>query len=290
MVPGTGLLAATVPGAWDGWLTLLRDHGTLDAGRGPRTGARVRRRRLPAGAPDRHRRSPRSPTTSARTGRARPPPGCRTGGCPPPPSGCPVLASDLAAAAGRGRRGRQRSGAADRRGPRRVVPRVRRRGGRGVLPHAGAGRLRPRPRRPAHGRRPRRLVGDLRGRPRRRRRERVVGGEARRVVPGPGAGPDAAAAAGRRRAVRRTGWPWRPRCTAASRPPSWRSPTGRRGTATAPPVPLDDAGVRGLRRRPPRAASATRRRWSCARARPTAASPRLAGPRGPTRRASAATG
>jgi len=28
IVPGTGLLAATVPGAWDGWLTLLRDHGT----------------------------------------------------------------------------------------------------------------------------------------------------------------------------------------------------------------------------------------------------------------------
>ena len=28
-VPGTGLLAATVPGAWDGWLVLLRDHGTL---------------------------------------------------------------------------------------------------------------------------------------------------------------------------------------------------------------------------------------------------------------------
>jgi gamma-glutamyltranspeptidase / glutathione hydrolase len=29
VVPGTGLLAATVPGAWDGWLTLLRDHGTF---------------------------------------------------------------------------------------------------------------------------------------------------------------------------------------------------------------------------------------------------------------------
>ncbi|MGH3831872.1 MAG: gamma-glutamyltransferase family protein [Pseudonocardiaceae bacterium] len=28
LVPGTGLLAATVPGAWDAWLTLLRDHGT----------------------------------------------------------------------------------------------------------------------------------------------------------------------------------------------------------------------------------------------------------------------
>jgi gamma-glutamyltranspeptidase / glutathione hydrolase len=29
IVPGTGLLAATVPGAWDGWLMMLRDHGTL---------------------------------------------------------------------------------------------------------------------------------------------------------------------------------------------------------------------------------------------------------------------
>ncbi|QGK68225.1 gamma-glutamyltransferase family protein [Allosaccharopolyspora coralli] len=28
LVPGTGLLATTVPGAWDGWLLLLRDHGT----------------------------------------------------------------------------------------------------------------------------------------------------------------------------------------------------------------------------------------------------------------------
>jgi gamma-glutamyltranspeptidase/glutathione hydrolase len=27
-VPGSGLLAATVPGAWDAWLRLLRDHGT----------------------------------------------------------------------------------------------------------------------------------------------------------------------------------------------------------------------------------------------------------------------
>ncbi|MFP5021129.1 gamma-glutamyltransferase family protein [Pseudonocardia phyllosphaerae] len=30
IVPGTGLLPATVPGAWDGWLTLLRDHGTRE--------------------------------------------------------------------------------------------------------------------------------------------------------------------------------------------------------------------------------------------------------------------
>jgi gamma-glutamyltranspeptidase len=29
MVPGTGLLAACVPGAFDAWMQLLRDHGTL---------------------------------------------------------------------------------------------------------------------------------------------------------------------------------------------------------------------------------------------------------------------
>ncbi len=28
IIPGTGLLAATVPGSWDAWLLLLRDHGT----------------------------------------------------------------------------------------------------------------------------------------------------------------------------------------------------------------------------------------------------------------------
>ncbi len=29
LVPGTGLLAAVVPGAFDAWLLMLRDHGTL---------------------------------------------------------------------------------------------------------------------------------------------------------------------------------------------------------------------------------------------------------------------
>jgi gamma-glutamyltranspeptidase/glutathione hydrolase len=29
LVPGTGLLAAVVPGAFDAWLSMLRDHGTL---------------------------------------------------------------------------------------------------------------------------------------------------------------------------------------------------------------------------------------------------------------------
>lgn len=30
MVPGSGLIAAVVPGSFDAWLTLLRDHGTMD--------------------------------------------------------------------------------------------------------------------------------------------------------------------------------------------------------------------------------------------------------------------
>jgi gamma-glutamyltranspeptidase/glutathione hydrolase len=29
LIPGNGLLPACVPGSWDGWLTLLRDHGTM---------------------------------------------------------------------------------------------------------------------------------------------------------------------------------------------------------------------------------------------------------------------
>ena len=29
LIPGTGFLAATVPGAFDGWMLMLRDHGTL---------------------------------------------------------------------------------------------------------------------------------------------------------------------------------------------------------------------------------------------------------------------
>jgi gamma-glutamyltranspeptidase len=32
LIPGTGLLAATVPGAFDAWMRLLRDYGTLPLG------------------------------------------------------------------------------------------------------------------------------------------------------------------------------------------------------------------------------------------------------------------
>ncbi len=132
IVPGTGLLAATVPGAWDGWLTLLRDHGTWSPGRGARTRARIRGRRVSAG--------PADPGDDRRGGRAL-------------PGALAQLGRDLAArrpgaahrppAAGAGRTwpgcwnrgpGRGEPGAAARRRPRRLVPRVRRRGDRRVLP------------------------------------------------------------------------------------------------------------------------------------------------------------
>ena len=106
MVPGTGLLAATVPGAWDGWLTLLRDHGTLTlaealepalgyaAGGFPlvpadRTDDRRGRRPLPHALAELGRH-----LAAGRAGAHRrlPAPGAR---------------QDLAAAPGRGRRGRQ---------------------------------------------------------------------------------------------------------------------------------------------------------------------------------------
>ena len=99
-MPGSGLLAATVPGAWDGWLTLLRDHGTkslrdvLDRAIGyARDGFPLRR------AGRAHHR-PRSRTCSATTGRRPPRSGCRTARCrlraaasatrssPTPGSGC----------------------------------------------------------------------------------------------------------------------------------------------------------------------------------------------------------
>ena len=33
LIPGAGLLATVVPGAFDGWMPMLRDHGTTDAAR-----------------------------------------------------------------------------------------------------------------------------------------------------------------------------------------------------------------------------------------------------------------
>ena len=52
LVPGTGLLAAVVPGAFDAWLLMLRDHGSLPLREVLVPGDRLRRPGLPAGADD----------------------------------------------------------------------------------------------------------------------------------------------------------------------------------------------------------------------------------------------
>ena len=58
LVPGSGLLAAVVPGAFDAWMLLLRDYGTLPLSRGAGAGDRARAERLSAGAGDqRHDRA-----------------------------------------------------------------------------------------------------------------------------------------------------------------------------------------------------------------------------------------
>ncbi len=49
MVPGTGLLAACVPGTFESWMLLLRDYGTLQTARGAGAGHRLCPRRLSAG-------------------------------------------------------------------------------------------------------------------------------------------------------------------------------------------------------------------------------------------------
>jgi gamma-glutamyltranspeptidase/glutathione hydrolase len=50
-IPGSGLLAAVNPGAFDAWMLMLRDHGRLSAGRGAGTGHPLRRIRAPDACP-----------------------------------------------------------------------------------------------------------------------------------------------------------------------------------------------------------------------------------------------
>ncbi len=52
LVPGSGLLPAVVPGAFDAWMLLLRDYGTLPPGRGADAGDCAGPWRLSAGADD----------------------------------------------------------------------------------------------------------------------------------------------------------------------------------------------------------------------------------------------
>ena len=90
LIPGSGLLAATVPGAWDAWLLLLRDYGTKSLRDVRNTPSRTRGRafRWSAGSP---RPSTRSPNCSPTIGPARPNCGC-PGAKPQPPDRCTATA------------------------------------------------------------------------------------------------------------------------------------------------------------------------------------------------------
>ena len=145
LVPGTGLLAACVPGTFDTWMMLLRDYGTHAARRRAGAGDRLCAQRLSAGrARLRHHRA-RSRSCSASIGRPRPPSICRTARCrrrarcsPTRRSPTPTSASCARPSAGGDRERADRARAQD------VVAGLRRRGDRPVLPHAGGhGRQRP---------------------------------------------------------------------------------------------------------------------------------------------------
>ena len=153
LVPGTGLLAAVVPGAFDAWLLLLRDYGTLPLAEVLGPAIALARSGYPL-----------VPGISATIERVRPlfeaewPSSAAVylpGGAVPQPGSLfrnPALADtyarilEEAAAPGRGREAQIEAARA------RLVQGLRRRGDRPVLPHAGGdGHLRPAPPRPAAG-------------------------------------------------------------------------------------------------------------------------------------------
>ena len=91
LVPGTGPLAACVPGAFDAWMLLLRDFGTMTPREVLRYAIGYARDGFPALPADRRARSPRVEPASRASGPRRPSCGCRR---PSPARGCatPLLA------------------------------------------------------------------------------------------------------------------------------------------------------------------------------------------------------
>jgi hypothetical protein len=184
LIPGTGLLPAVVPGAFDAWCLLLRDWGTWEfadvlsfalgyARNGihivPRISATI----------ERHAAAVRSRVESSAAVYL-------PGGAVPGPR---TLFARPALADTWERLCRRRPGQTARPAsmpPQRLVPGVRRRRGRPVFPrHRRAGRHRPPPSRPADRGRFCAVVGDGGG-PGRLRLPRSYGAEMRAVEPGAG--------------------------------------------------------------------------------------------------------
>ena len=87
LIPGTGLLAASVPAAFDAWMRLLRDHGTMPLADILAPAIGYAENGYPVVAPHRRDDRRRWPRCSAANGRVRPRSICRTarrrrrGGC-----------------------------------------------------------------------------------------------------------------------------------------------------------------------------------------------------------------
>ena len=133
-MPGTGLLPAVVPGAFDGWMLLLRDYGTLQAARRALLCDRLRGTRLSAGAAHRQHHHPGGrlfPGRVAKLGRglARQRQAAASGQAVPHAGD----RRDLQTHSHRSRGGRRRPGAPDRGGAQRLLQGLRGRGGRRIL-------------------------------------------------------------------------------------------------------------------------------------------------------------
>ncbi len=199
LVPGSGLLAACVPGAFDAWLLLLRDYGTLPLAEVMRFPIHYAEHGFPM--------LPRIAETIAEAAplfREEWPSSAELWleGGPRAAPGRHVAQRDArgdVAAARRGRRGgRAGPGGPDPGGARRVPARLRRRGDRGLRrPRRGDGQLRAAQPRPAVGRRHGGVLGVVRaaGDVRAPRADRLQG---RAVEPGAGAVAGARAARGLR--------------------------------------------------------------------------------------------
>ncbi|MEI9851997.1 MAG: gamma-glutamyltransferase [Sphingomonas sp.] len=168
MVPGSGLVAAVVPGAFDAWLTLLRDHGTMELAEilAPAIGYAQNGHPLLAGAA-------RAIADVAETLRTEWQSGAATwlpAGEPPRPGALfrnPLLAATWLRLLDEAGDARQPRGA-HRPRPARLEPGIRRRGDRPLRAHRADGCERRAPCRAADRRGHGALAGDLRGSGRRR--------------------------------------------------------------------------------------------------------------------------
>ena len=238
-----------VPGAFDAWMQLLRDYGTLPLREVLEPAMHYASARLPAGAahlPGDRRGGEAVPRALAEL---------RRGLFAGPEAGLAFHEQEtrsrpMSACSAKPRQ-RCRPRAADREGARRLVSRLRRRGDPPLLPPGGHGLHGAAQSRAPDRRRHGALAGDLRGTARPRLPE-LHGPQVRRVEPGPGpaaaararraSGPGVAGSAGRRvRAPRRREREAvlrRPRCLA------WRSELRRRAGDRAPFAELCE-GARG---------------------------------------------